>query len=196
MMSNIVTNTVTNAVYGIAIDTETTGLEAGINEILSLSAILFDKDFNEIDRYQSNVRPMHPILIDDEALKINGFKRNDLINHPLPIQVRSTFLDWVGEYTEEKILPLGHNFAFDKGFLQVFFAHYFDDLFHYKFRDTFVLAQGLIDSGLLEVKSTSLIHLCDHFEIPHKPHDSFGDAWATLQLYKKLISIIKGGSNA
>jgi DNA polymerase III epsilon subunit-like protein len=66
----------------------------------------------------------------------------------------------------------------------------YDERFYYKFRDTFVLAQAMIDRGSLEVSSTSLVGLCEYFEIPIKAHTALGDVLATLQLYKKLLEML------
>lgn len=178
--------------YGVAVDTETTGLEAGVHEIVSICLIIHDENFNEVSRFTSTIRPMHPILIEDDALQVNGFTRKEVKDFPTPMEVKNNLLEWFEPFRGDKgLIPLGHNFSFDKGFLQIFFGDFYNDLFYYKFRDTFCVAQALKDAGLIDPPSLSLVKLTEHFGIPHIEHDAFSDTWATLKLYQKLINIIK-----
>lgn len=178
---------------GVAIDTETTGFKAGTHEIVSVAFIAHDEEFNIIHTFKTKIRPMRPELAHPKALEVNQLSLTDLKTAPTPQQIRNAFFQWHEEVLENKmIVALGHNFAFDQRFLIVFFAAFYDNIFYYKFRDTFVLAKGLQDSGLLEKEqSLSLTNLCEKFHIPHKTHDAFGDAKATLQLYKKLIMLAR-----
>lgn len=174
-----------------AIDTETTGLNEGIHEIVQIAIVIVDEDFNYVDKFTSLIRPMHESNIDEEALKINRLKLSDLVKAPTPLQVRNAFYQWHEEVHDGiKIEPLGHNYSFDQAFLKLFFGNMYRERFYYKFRDTHVLAQALIDRGSLKVESTSLISLCDHFEIPIKAHDALGDVLATMKLYKKLLEVL------
>ena len=174
------------------IDTETTGLNAGVNEIIQLAIVIVDEDFNFVDKFVSKVRPMHEANIEEEAMKVNRLKNLD--EAPTPLQVRNAFFQWNEEVHDGAVIePIGHNYSFDKDFLKIFFGHMYNEKFYYKFRDTFVLAQAMIDRGSLDLGdngSTSLVGLCDHFEIPIKAHDALGDVLATLQLYKKLLEIV------
>lgn len=170
------------------IDTETTGLVAGINEIVQIAVVIVDDDFKFVDKFVSKVRPMHQANIDPEAMRVHKIKNLD--EAPTPLQVRNAFYQWHEEVHDSAVIePIGHNYSFDKDFLKLFFGDY-DERFYYKFRDTFVLAQALIDRGSLEVESLSLTPLCDHFEIPIKSHDALGDVLATIQLYRKLLEVM------
>jgi len=180
---------------GAAVDLETTGLLAGVHEIAELTVLLHDDSFKPLDRFHTQIRPMRPEIAEPDALIKNGLKLHELKEAATPPQVRNAFFQWHQEVAEgKKLFPLGHNYgSFDKGFLRAFLGDYYDDYFHYKNRDTFSLAQGLKDSGLLELdQSLSLENLCEHFKVPHVSHRSHGDAIATLMLYRKLINLIKG----
>ena len=171
------------------IDTETTGLVAGVNEIIQLAVVIVDDDFKFVDKFVSKIRPMHEANITQEAMKVNRIK--NLHEAPTPLQVRNAFYQWHEEVHDGLVIePIGHNYSFDKDFLKLFFGDMYDERFYYKFRDTFVLAQALIDRGSLEVDSTSLGSLCDHFEIPIKAHDALGDVLGTIQLYRKLLEVM------
>lgn len=179
---------------GASIDVETTGLLEGVHEIVEFTVLLHDKDFNPLDRFTSRMRPMRPELADREALQVNGLDLKELMGEPTPPQVRNAFFQWCDEVVfERKIFPLGHNYnGFDKQFLKNFLGEHYESYFFYKGRDSFTLAQGLIDANLMSVKSTSLGNLCKFFKIDHVAHTSYGDTKATLTLYKKLLEKIKG----
>ena len=183
-----------STIIGAAIDVETTGLLTGVHEIVDISIILHDNQFKPLDKFTSQIRPMRPELASSEALIVNKLKLHELREAPTPAQVRNAFFQWHEDITEGKIIfPLGHNYGFDKGFMQKFFGQFYNEYFHHKNRDTFTLAQAMKDCGLLNLdQSTSLANLCDYFDVPHKPHTAYGDAIAALILYRKLIKIMKG----
>lgn len=178
---------------GAVIDVETTGLIAGVHEIIDITFIIHDDEFKPVDKFTTKIRPMRPELAEPEALLKNGLKLHELKNEPTPAQIRNAFSLWHEEIIQnKKILPLGHNFSFDKRFIEIFFGQYYNEYFHYKFRDTYILAQALKDSGLLNLSSSlSLEGLCEYFKIPQIPHTSKGDAYATLILYRKMINFMK-----
>ena len=60
-----------NKIFGVAIDTETTGLIAGTHEIIELSLVIHDEFFLPIHTFSCKVRPMHPELADPKALEKN-----------------------------------------------------------------------------------------------------------------------------
>lgn len=182
-----------NETIGAAIDVETTGKKAGVHEIVEISIILHDEQFKPLEKFESRIRPMRPELVSPEALIVNGLKMYELQEAPTPAQVRNAFLQWHSEVADSKtIFPLGHNYGFDKGFLEKFFGQFYEDYFYYKNRDTFTLAQALKDCGLLNLdQSLSLENLCDHFNVPLKAHTAHGDAIAALILYRKLIKELK-----
>ena len=182
-----------NKMVGASIDIETTGLQSGLHEIVELSVILHDENFKPVETFTSKIKPMRPEIVEPEALIINNLSLSDLKDCATPAQVRNAFFDWHENIIgNKKIIPLGHNYgSFDSQFLRYFFGHFYDEIFHYKCRDTHALAQGLKDCGLLELtQSLSLKNLCEKFAIPHKAHSSYGDAMGALILYRALVKLI------
>ena len=180
----------------VAIDTETTGLVEGKHEIIQVAITCFNPDFKPTGiRFLSYIKPLRPELAHNEAMTINGLCLSELIKEaPTPNQVRAALLNWKEElFGEEKLFPLGHNYSFDKGFLKLFLKDLYDAMFHYKFRDTFILVQALRDAGILpDTVHTKLDQLCEYFKIPcHKAHDAYYDTVRTLEVYKNLIGLIK-----
>lgn len=83
------------------IDTETTGLDPLRNEIIELSAFRFslDKEFKG-EQKTWLVKAKNIETIEDEALKVSGHKREDIINSPdyiEPAVFAEEFELWVGE---------------------------------------------------------------------------------------------------
>lgn len=181
----------------VVIDTETTGLIESKHEIVQIAITCFNSSFNPTGlRFLSYVKPLRPELATNEAMTINGLSLIELIKEaPTPNQVRASLLNWKEElFGEEKLFPLGHNYSFDKGFLKLFLKDIYDNMFHYKFRDTFILVQSMRDAGILpNTLHTKLDQLCDYFKISrHKMHDAYYDTICTLEIYKNLINILKG----
>lgn len=179
---------------GAAIDLETTGLEYGKHEIVEMSVILHTEDFNIVDYFISQIKPMRPELIDPLALVTNNLKLEQLKDAATPPQVRNAFYQWFSEMVGDRlIIPLGHNYGgFDQNFLKIFFGDSYNSYFYYKYRDTFSLAQALKDSGLLALdQSLNLENLCKKLNIPYVGHNAYDDAMSTLLLYKKLINKLK-----
>jgi DNA polymerase-3 subunit epsilon len=95
------------------------------------------------------------------------------------------------------IVLVGHNVAFDRGFLAVFFArqeHLLEPRISHRIIDTHSLAAALRDAGKLKVESLSSSALFSHFGIlipEEKRHTALGDALGTFELYWKLVELMK-----
>ncbi len=177
-----------------AIDVETTGLVAGKHEIVEICVLLHDDDFHPIDRFVSKIRPLRPDLADPKAMEVNGLSLTALKGEATPSQVRNALNQWHEEVCDnKKIIPLGQNYAFDKGFLELFLGKetFYPSMFHYHYRDTMLLAKGLQDSGLLRLDYINLKSMCKHFNVRCDSHTAYGDASATLQIYRKLLDMIR-----
>ena len=98
----------------IVVDVETTGLEQHKNSIVSIGAIEFEKPRNQ---FYEECRIWDGAEIDDYALKINGFTREQIIdsNKQSLEEAVKKFLAWA-ENIEDRT-PAGENPSFDIGFL-------------------------------------------------------------------------------
>ena len=173
-----------------AVDVETTGLISGLNEIVQLSIILYHGECpyeitNQLNLY---IKPMHLELIDEEALEMNKLSLDFLMKQPTPIQAKNVLFHWL-EDVNLKLYPLGHNYAFDQAFLKIFLGDSYDNIFHYKFRDTHIVSQYLIDKKKIKLETTKLVALAEYFSIPHKPHDSLSDCVTTIRIYERLLKL-------
>ncbi len=176
---------------GAAIDLETTGLTAGKHEIVEMTVLLYKEWEPTKDRFTSQIKPIRPELAEEGVIETWGsnLTLSSLRTAATPGQVRNAFFQWYDDVVGNKILyPLGHNYnGFDKGFLKIFFGDHYDKFFLYKARDSMVSAQFMKDCNKLPSDlSTSLMSMCRFFNITHDAHTSYGDALASLKVYKRL----------
>jgi len=178
----------------VSIDLETTGLIDGYNEIISISCIAVNEKREIVTQMHAEMKPMHPQRIDDESLKINGYTKEQIMEFPPPAAARSSFMIWCEHALEgNKIRALAHNWAFDKAFIKLWLGdELFNELFHYHFEDSMVTARYLKRCGLIPKElSTSLVPMCDHFNIPFKAHRSKDDSHAANLLYNAECDLLR-----
>ena len=93
----------------VAVDIETTGLDASNDRIIEIGAVRFSRE-GVIDRFQTLVRPGVPIPPGIRLM--TSIRDEDVLDAPPPAQAVSEFAVFAGGR------PLvGHNVAFDLGFL-------------------------------------------------------------------------------
>lgn len=175
-----------------AIDTETGGLSPLTCSMLTLSIIpltdKFDPDPNiptlTLKTYNRNLNVEKP------ALEIN--KLWDFKTFPNYEDAGILFLKYLTENKIKTIEPLGHEIAFDLGFIEPFTGNLFREYFNTRItRCTRRIAQFLKDCNLYNGK-LNLTDLCSAFDVPLvNAHNSQADALASAQLYKTMISRFK-----
>lgn len=179
----------------VAIDIETSGLDAGFHDILEIGVIVLDEDFNPTDMtFNSYIKPLNPIASDAYAMKVNGLDIEHLHDYaPSVTQVKSMFIEWFEDlFTGERVQAVAHNAPFEISFLKVFFNQFFPRFFHYRWRDTQTAAALLRDAGVLKVPSTGLDFLSNHFGIiREKAHTALDDAKVCALVYQKELNLIK-----
>ena len=180
-----------------SIDLETGGLTEGLHEPLSIAVVCFDETTFKPNglTFRSLMKPMRPELVTKEALAKNNLSMDELMKAPSPASVRHSFLLWKEEVFDfgAQIFPLGFNYQFDQRFLSVWMGReQYNQHFYYKYRDTFILAQAVNDSGLAKFDKMSLVALSERLSIDNKnAHTAYGDAICALECYSKLLDVIK-----
>ena len=97
----------------IVIDTETGGLDAQKNALLSLSAL----DTLDGEVFTAMIKPSPEWIVEPEAMRVNGFTLDFLEKHGRAERgVMEDFALWLGE--RRYALLAGCNVAFDIGFLR------------------------------------------------------------------------------
>ena len=133
----------------IAIDFETTGLDAKKCEIVEIGALKF-RDHGEIlDSFQSFAKPMGRIPKDAE--KIHGITNLMVKDMGCPRAVWDKFLDWAGEFTA----LVAHNAQFESLFIQEMYSRG-EPLPDIKIIDTLTLSKRRL-RGLASYKLADLV---------------------------------------
>lgn len=176
------------------VDTETTGLKPGFNEVIELGVVFFDDNFTPNGlKFVTQIKPVWPCNFHPKAREANGIDLDKINDNLTPNIVRANFLEWKNNlFGDAKIISLGHNYTFDKGFLEAFFTKdLYDEIFHYNFEDSMILARALKQKGKLKTENCKLETLAKYFGIPNeRAHSAYNDAIVTLQVYKNLIDLI------
>lgn len=158
----------------VAIDLETTGLDAGRDTIIEIGAVRF-QDGVVLDRFETLVNPRRPIP--PKITQITGIDDADVEDAPIFREVAPELLAFVGSDASGLV---AHNAAFDLGFLR---THGVD--FHRPAFDTLELAALLLPRQA----SYSLGELSHHLHIPLlEAHRALDDAEATAHLFIALLA--------
>lgn len=117
----------------VAIDTETTGLDFRVNELIELAAIRFEAG-KEKGRFSTLVKPRGEMPKFIQFL--THIEPDDLKNAPDPRSALEDFLDFVGND-----VVVGHNVEFDMGFINHHSALHGGDLLTAKHWDTMEISR-------------------------------------------------------
>jgi DNA polymerase III epsilon subunit-like protein len=182
-----------NRIYA-GVDVETTGLVAGVHEIIQIGIAVFDPKTYELTggTFKSDIKPLKKFAIDPKAVEMNGFVYSDAL--PEPHQVRSALINWKEEmFGDSLILPLGHNYdGFDKNFLKLWLGDWYDKIFDYHSKDSWKLIETLVEIGLLPSNmKLRLPSIAEYFGIRGQFHDALEDATLSVKVYKTAINLLK-----
>lgn len=182
--NNITTKTdLTNLKDFVVIDTETTGLNVGGNDIIEVSAIRF-VDFKPSEIFSTFLKPRKSIPV--EASRINGITDDMVKNSPKFGQIKKSLEKFIGNS------PLvAHNAPFDLKFLFASGLDFIDDLNIY---DTLTLSRNktmdIFGKELYNYKLSTVCNECDIFF--DGAHRSSADALATGLLFTEIIKRVSG----
>lgn len=168
----------------VIIDIETTGLMPGLDHIIEVGAIKYDKGV-EIDRFSSLIKPPscdNGVYIDDFITKLTGITNEMLDSAPSTGDVLSELSSFV-----EGSLLIGHNINFDINFLYDNFQEYLSKSFENDFVDTMRLSRMLHP----EEPHHRLSDLCKKYKLDYSAaHRSVEDCKLTFSCYEHLLTEI------
>lgn len=159
------------------IDFETTGLKAGIDEILQVSII--DENYNTL--YNTYCKPLRHTTW-EAAQKINGITPNMVTSKP-PFNLCREKVKEILTAADEVI---AYNADFENGFLKAY-GIYIDPGKWVDPMIMFARIYGEYDSFHDSYKWQSLTKCAKYYGYEFKAHDSLEDVKATLYCYKKMI---------
>ena len=191
-----------------AIDCETTGLDCNYDEILQLAIVPLDSNIEQrkdIPPFVLFMKPEHPERIDPHALHVNKLKLDSIMEHGIDkITAEELFEKWihglglpVTKYgTPKKIIPLGQNYCFDKGFICAWLGDkLYNEYFDYHYVDTMITANYLNDRAAMRAETVpfskiNLTYLASTLKISHeRAHDAVNDALTAAAVYKRMLSM-------
>lgn len=157
----------------VALDLETTGLNAKNDKIIEIGAAKIYKG-EIIDTYATFVNPGR--ILSETVKRLTGIRQEQVNSAPELKQVIPTLLGFIGD------LPLlGHSILFDYSFVKR--AAVNQSLsFEKEGIDTLKIARRY----LADLESRNLGYLCRHYGISHSAHRALEDAIAAHQLYQRL----------
>jgi len=187
----------------VVIDTETGGLESSEHSILSLAAVVW-VDGSIDGKFQVIIRePQMSTTL--EALRINGFTQEILDTEGVsPVTAVNALQNFLLTHDlRSRVTLVGHNVAFDLGFLKRLYRiagitqKEYASRFSHRALCTQGIALALEAAGRCDFRSTGLNGLCEYFGIDIREggklgrHDALEDATATARLLTKELDLIR-----
>jgi DNA polymerase III epsilon subunit-like protein len=184
-------------------DCETTGLNPIQNDIISL-AMIIEIDGEVTDKLYLKIQPHSFENISDEALKINGFTREDLKTFLPPKEAHKQIATLLAKYVdkfkkfktmEDKLIPAGYNVLFDIQFLSEFFKkcddNYFGSFIDYHKLDVASIVLFLQMHKKIDIKGYKLINVAEYLQASIDAHNAESDIAVTRDIAYKLLNKIE-----
>jgi len=185
------------------IDTETTGLNPFEHDIVSI-ALIVEINGEVKDELYLKIQPINPENITDEALKINGFTREELSTFLPPREGLNKILRFLEKYVdkykknktmEDKFVLAGYNVTFDSAMLSEFCKKlgykYLGALVDYHKIDIASLVLFLKMHNKIKIDGFKLVNVAEYLQASIQAHDAQSDIRATREIAYKLLDKIK-----
>lgn len=189
-----------------AIDVETTGLDHTIHEVIQLSIIPLNIDLEprrDVTPLDIMIMPDYPECLDPKAMTVNKIKMVDIKLRGFDREYAREMLNkWWEKLNlpynkfgsrQCRLVPLGHNFSFDKGFLFQWLGEEYFDYFSFRHIDTMMLGAYRNDRAAwrgerVPYSKLTLNWMCNQHGISNEgAHNSLIDCMRTAKLYKALL---------
>lgn len=184
----------------LVIDTETTGLNPEINNILTMAILLCEEGSVKPIKSREFKFKYDNYNVSVGALKINKI---DLVEHDK--NAYDTFDDVIDflhlaymECSYNKPTVIGHNVGFDLGFIHKSIGkEKWEQYVSYRNIDTCTIGRFLSDCGIVKLDNVSLGNLVDYFGLNdyNNLHNALYDATKTWEVYDAMIQLVKGEYN-
>lgn len=169
------------------LDTETTGFSEVYNDLIQLSAIIYDTTTREeIETFDEYIRPR--TSIPKEITELTGITNKDVENGMSNPEVLRMFWAWCEIHNVD--LLAGHNIAaFDQRFL-----YKKSDMLHiehknYPLLDTIKIARDLKKRKICKFDKVNQPAIAKYFNIEYDAHNSLNDVRALIKIYYKFLEL-------
>jgi DNA polymerase III alpha subunit (gram-positive type) len=168
------------------VDSETSGLDPDVHEILDWAAVRFSADLQtEKARCVTKCSMQWPDRAEKSALEINRYDAQEWRGAP---PVRSMLIDF-GRIVDDDLVIIGHNIHFDLGFVQT--AYRRESLALPKWRwviDTMGVAWPLAVAGHLPRMGLNAI--CSKYGVENVgAHRAYADVVRNARAYAKMLGL-------
>jgi len=185
------------------IDTETTGVKPGWNEIIQLTVIPLDLNFEmhkDFVPFNQLIKPEYPERLYSGAKRMARKLTKEALKDGVDSYAASELFNlWFDglQLGDGKVSPLATNWPFDAAMILEWLSpEHYCNLFHGHYRDLMCCASFWNDRFLTHGESVpfqklSLGMIANKLEVPFDSealHDSFYDCMLTAKCYKKLLT--------
>lgn len=191
-----------NAHY-IVFDTETGGTDESLNPMLEIAMVVLDgKTLDEIDRFECLIQPYDDLVVEKEALKVNGLRIADIMQNGF---TKSESFKKIHAFIKKqnpkgnkfnRPIMVGHNVQFDMGFMEMFYYLNKGNDFY-----SIVSRTALCTMGLAKMygktERLDLGSLCEEFGVTlNNAHKAMPDTLATAELFRRMTMKLRTNSSA
>lgn len=184
-----------------AFDTETTGLDPTIDEVISLAYVLLDEHIQVVAKGQWFAFPSDGLVVTEETAKINGYSRELWAERGAGTQdeLYGNLAELWHKYGVKRCFALGQNVKFDLNFLAArarkdpSFEAAYQEAVSYHSIDTITLAVTVDQAHGLAGASNRyrLTDLAERWNVPlENAHDALADIEATVGVYKAYLGLL------
>lgn len=184
-----------------AIDVETTGSIPHQYDIIQVAVIPLTyalKPSEEFLPFLMDIAPKRPDSIEWEAMRVNKLQLCDIMLNGVDAYLAADrFMEWfdrLGLGFQKRLIPVGANYCFDRGFLIDWLGNAtYNLIFNSDFRDVLRIAdyRNDLDSWRGEkprFERVSLGSLCAKYKVERmRAHDATDDARCTAEVYRHLL---------
>ena len=183
----------------LVLDLELSGIEPGWHEIIQVGAGLYDKDWNLISTFISNVYPENRESFSISSQKIHQLTLEELEEAPMLYEVLEEFEQWILSNIKHESLRnvsiCGQSVMYDVVFLKTAYRQEKKEWpFSNKLIDlhniAFYLFEILAKNGQKTPRSLSLTAIADFFGLARESdeHNALEDSLITGECLKKCMS--------
>ena len=184
-----------------AIDTETTGLHPGKNDIIEIAIVPLGEDLKVLQQvpiFHLFMQPGHPENISPEAMKVNKIDLAKLAIEGVDPFTGADLLDrWfanIGLVPGKKICPLGQNWPFDGAFIKSWIGpENFEAIFSHRFRELtsailFCNDRDYFAHRRIRFPQVNLGAVAKELDVKHaRAHTALDDALVLAECYRRMM---------